>query len=401
MPVARFTGSHRFERISRFLQSGWLEFAITALAAGIGMANMPESVLSWSAMIVLCVGAAISGVMLLPGAALVCAGLVISLGLPFDDVSAAGLALFVPILAAVRRTSRFTVPITLVLSVLGFCTMVLHASGDRPLTAANLVIFPVLFAMSVGAGLIMRASHKQLETERQQAADQLAELRLDLARELHDNAVHKISQAAMRAHMGALRPETPADLANEFTQIATSCNDAAHELRLLLTGLRQDSPAMDSGQPQIIDADALTALIEGQADRLAALGFAITQDVKTEAPTSLQCRTLAAITIEAVNNIVQHAPARSECSIRVDQQAGTLMAEFTNQIRDLRRATSRPSFGLLGIEERARAAGGFITISKPSGRWRLMITLPPVPGFAAPEAVDSGAADGLPTEYGI
>ena len=158
---------------------------------------------------------------------------------------------------------------------------------------------------------------------------------------------------------------------------------------------------MDSGQPQIIDADALTALIEGQADRLAALGFAITQDVKTEAPTSLQCRTLAAITIEAVNNIVQHAPARSECSIRVDQQAGTLMAEFTNQIRDLKRATSRPSFGLLGIEERARAAGGFITISKPSGRWRLMITLPPVPGFAAPEAVDSGAADGLPTEYGI
>lgn len=402
MPLTSSLASHRFGGLYRFLQSGWVELSLALLAVGIGISSPPETALTWLTLAVFGVGAAVSGIAVLLGTALVCVGLLISLTLPPDQVSAAGLALFVPIIAAVRLWSRYAIAITLVLVGLGFYTMFVHATGDRPLTMAVIAIFPTLLALSVGAGLVIRSSRQQLENERQRADERLAELRLELARELHDNAVHKISQAAMLAHMAALHPDTPPELSREFTEIATSCNDAAHELRLLLTGLRQDNPNLSDGQPQIIDADALTALIEGQADRLAALGFAVSHDLKIDAPTSLQCRTLAAISVEAVNNIIQHAPARSDCSIRVVQQGSTVVAEFTNHTRSARQAATRPSFGLLGIEERARAAGGYITISKPPGYWRLEVTLPSLPSVvdAEPRSQSPAASPTFPPEQG-
>ncbi|BEH01979.1 hypothetical protein brsh051_12600 [Brooklawnia propionicigenes] len=137
-------------------------------------------------------------------------------------------------------------------------------------------------------------------------------------------------------------------------------------------------------------------------DLSGALGFAVSHDLKIDAPTSLQCRTLAAISVEAVNNIIQHAPARSDCSIRVVQQGSTVVAEFTNHTRSARQAATRPSFGLLGIEERARAAGGYITISKPPGYWRLEVTLPSLPSVvdAEPRSQSPAASPTSPPEQG-
>lgn len=387
-PIRGAVRQGKLRTVADALQTRWLEPVLAALVLGIGIADAPEQPWEWITIGLFAIGAGVSGTSSVAGAGIVGLGLVTSAFLPADQVSGAGLALFVPIFALVRRSSRYAALITVALVALGFYVMVIHASGGRSLSGSAAAILPTLLALSVGSGLIMRASREQLEAERLRSEERLAELRLDLARELHDNAVHKISQAAMRAHMAAMRPDTSPDLADEFTQIATSCNDAAHELRLLLSGLRQTDPSLGAGQPQIIDADALAALIEGQADRLAAVGFTVTQDVNIDAPTSLQSRTLAAIAVEAVNNIVQHAPAKSDCVIRVFPHDGALCAEFTNHTRNSKQSTSRPSFGLLGIEERARAAGGFITISKPAGYWRFEVTLPPVPAVVPSPELD-------------
>lgn len=353
---------------------GALEPALAVLAFVLGALTEPSSGWVWATVVMFSAGAAISSIALLPGTAVVAVGLAASLGLPPNEVSGAGLALFIPIFAAIRRSSRFSVAITLILTALGFYTMIIHSAGDQ-LTAAAVAVFPTLWLLVVGAGLLLRAGGQQLEEERRNAAERLTALRLELARDLHDNAVHKVSQAAMRANINALGSDTPPELAREFTAIAASCNDAAHELRLLLANLRAEHERGDGVQPQIVDADALRALIDDQATRLASLGFGVDQQISVKALNSLQCRTLAAITIEAVNNMVDHAVPGSACVIQIDQDEHQVHAHFVNRVDSGRRRV-REAFGLLGIEERAKAAGGYISVENQAGRWRLTVVLP-------------------------
>lgn len=359
---------------TRPFRLGLLEPLLAVLAFGLGAATEPPSGWVWVTVVLFSAGAAISGVALLPGTAVVAVGLIASLGLPPTEVSGAGLALFVPIFCAIRKSSRFALAVTLILSALGFYAMIIHASGGQ-LTAAAVAVFPTMWLLTVGAGLLLRASSQRLEDERRDAADRLTALRLELARDLHDNAVHKVSQAAMRANINALGDDTPPELAREFTAIAASCNDAAHELRLLLANLRAEHERGNLGHPPIVEAEALRALIDDQATRLTSLGFVVDQQIQVGTLTSLQCRTLAAIAIEAVNNVVDHAAPNSECLIEIRQDETQVSSHFTNQV-DGGQRRARDAFGLLGIEERAKAAGGFIAIEAQDGKWRLSVVLP-------------------------
>ena len=89
MPLTSSLASHRFGGLYRFLQSGWVELSLALLAVGIGISSPPETALTWLTLAVFGVGAAVSGIAVLLGTALVCVGLLISLTLPPDQVSAA------------------------------------------------------------------------------------------------------------------------------------------------------------------------------------------------------------------------------------------------------------------------------------------------------------------------
>ena len=59
------------------MQSGWVELSLALLAVGIGISSPPETALTWLTLAVFGVGAAVSGIAVLLGTALVCVGLLI------------------------------------------------------------------------------------------------------------------------------------------------------------------------------------------------------------------------------------------------------------------------------------------------------------------------------------
>lgn len=306
---------------------------------------------------------------------MVLAGLVVLAVLPPYDVSAAGLAVFVPMFSAVRHAARYTMAWVSALGVLGFYSLIYHGSSGHGLSLQSVAVFPMMLVIVVGAGMMMRIHAEQLAAQQRAAEERLNKLRLDLARELHDNAVHLITQAAMRANINALKPDTSQASAAEFRTIAGNCNTAAHELRLMLAGLRDESTA--SSPPDVHDPRGLAAAVDAQVDRLLAVNFTVNHNVDVTTLHSLGCRTLAAITTEAVNNIINHAKPRGTCEISITQHGPEIVARYVNEKNEGRRRSGRRNaFGIRGIEERANSAGGTMLIEDSRNSWRMIIRIP-------------------------
>lgn len=356
----------------------WLEPTLAGLALGLGITGSHQySPRAWVTMVLVCVGAAMSGRALVWGTLLVTTALALILvGVPPTEVSPAGLALLVPVLSAVRNSSPWVVPIATMLSVLGFFTMFVHASGDRPLTPVVFAVFPSLLAVTIGAGLLLRATERRIHQEQHKAAQELIALRREVARELHDHAVQRISHAAMTANMIALRSGVPSEVAAHCTRIATLCNEAAHELRTMLVNLRGDDSSFGASLVHEPVPERLTSQLKSQAERLRVAGFSVAPEIELNALGAAASSSLAGIAIEAATNIIRHAKPASECVFRVIQREQVICAEFANMTPSAGRATSFGRFGLLGMEERAHAVGGRLTVTEKDGWWTLQAWLP-------------------------
>jgi signal transduction histidine kinase len=347
----------------------------------------------------------------LPAAAAVWLAAMVSLVL-FELVTVAGAAALVLASYRLARAGSRLLAVALAVPFLGLA-LVLAATGSRPVLPPGSVsglavagietrVLAVLLASAIPVAVVAAIARGAREVDRSHSAtrelaegmlaDHLARgERARIARELHDVVAHHISVIAVQAETARLTtPGLPAAGAERFAAIGDTARAGLTEMRRLLGVLREDAHLAEPDIPA--PAATAPAATAPAADRhpqpdLAQLGDLIDEARQASGSvvrlivsgpvTRLDPGVeLAAFRIvqEALTNARRHAPgAAVDVELRYD---GDLLRL---RIRDNGPgpADQRTGHGLLGMRERAAAAGGSLrTGDAPGGGFRIEAELP-------------------------
>ncbi|MFC4494664.1 sensor histidine kinase [Streptomyces ovatisporus] len=255
--------------------------------------------------------------------------------------------------------------------------------GERHVDDAAMFLLVGWFVGLVAAGYAQRtrqaylreAEQRALAAEREKdvrAMQSAAEERLRIARELHDVLGHSISlinvQAGAALHRHAKDSSRTDELLRAMESVRDASREALRELRATLGVLRQvDEPAPTV--PAAVGTGEIEAL--GERARRAGLDVRVEVDVRAQLPPQVS---LAAYRIvqESLTNVVRHAHARS-ARVQVRDEAGGEGDEGGTVLRvrveDDGRGAPRGArgSGISGMEERARALGGWLTVGNAAG----------------------------------
>ena len=239
-------------------------------------------------------------------------------------------------------------------------------SGERPLGVMNLAMrgwrrltrqeLDLLTTVADQLGVaIERARLGELSIEHARADE-----RARIAREIHDTLAQEFAAASLHIEAGLSRLD-PRDDARRPLGLAL---DAAHhgldEARRSITSLRA-SPLRN--RPLV---EALAAL----SRRFTAdTGVRVHMDMSETGPIPVETESeLFRIASEALTNVRKHSRAR-DVSLRVHVVRGRLRLIIADSgIGFSTRGARRRGFGLSGIEDRARAAGGQARVTSAPGR---------------------------------
>jgi two-component system, NarL family, invasion response regulator UvrY len=200
-----------------------------------------------------------------------------------------------------------------------------------------------------------REQLRQLATHLQNAQEQE---RAHIARELHDDLAQALTSIRLDVSWLARRALTaPAEWRERLTTIAATIDTLHQTVSRISTELR----------PNILDALGLIAAIEWQLQEIQRrTDLTYTLQKPPEESTLDQARATALFRIfqEAVTNIVRHAEA-SHIYVRLVEHANAVLLEVADNGKGIsrRQATAPTSLGLLGMRERARLWGGYMTIN--------------------------------------
>jgi PAS domain S-box-containing protein len=189
------------------------------------------------------------------------------------------------------------------------------------------------------------------------------EQRRKLERNLHDGAQQRFVSVLLRLRLAQGR------LAADPAATADLLNDAARELDKGLQELREIARGL---HPAILGDLGLLRAIESLADRL-------TVPVEIEAdperlPEHVEA-TAYYIVAEALTNVAKHAgPARAHVSVRRD--GAVVRCEVSDDGRG--GADTAAGTGILGLRDRAEAAGGTLSIVSPPGRGTVLSAVLPL-----------------------
>lgn len=358
------------------MRANWLEPVLAALLLFLSLTFGPDlNPAALTLTVLVCISAGMSA--MLPRLAALSGNIfLISFWLlPPDDVNLMGVALCINVFTLVRRRSpqrRLLITLSLLSS---FSVMVAHAFSDAQDALPAAAVLTVLFAISVGGGLVWRSGVLQIARVKEEASEQVAALRMSLARDLHDTVAQTLSNAAMRAHMAGMDPDVSDELRGALEDIATDCGNAAQDLRKLLSTLRDLDETVTTQTGPLADSDSLERTVVEQVERLRRGGFFVRSDVQLSAPISpARADAVSKVTVEAVNNMVKHALPGGECRIVIRADRNSLRAEYWNQTQGRRR--SAKGLGIIGIHERMHLLDGTCSAEEKDGWWQTEIFVP-------------------------
>lgn len=231
----------------------------------------------------------------------------------------------------------------------------------------NVVVIPLVGAIGLALRSRRSANHA-LEQEQKLALeralweqrDAVIVERLRLARLLHDSVGHEVTLAGLRAEAAArtLRRD-PSEAERLLRDVTRYVRDAMTELHQLVGFLRESDQEAEP-LPSNLDLEAL-------ARRFRTPGLDIVVDVDAD---ELVLEELSdpvrALVAEGLVNVVRHSGA-SRAVVAVRQEGAIL----TVDIRDNGRGPapgSSAGFGITGVDERARSAGGRVELRRhPEG----------------------------------
>jgi signal transduction histidine kinase len=214
-------------------------------------------------------------------------------------------------------------------------------------------------------------AHRAEQTREQEAQRRVIDERLRIARELHDVVAHHIAvisvQAGAATHVLERRPDQVGPV---LAHIREASDLVLKEISSVV-GVLRNSDEQANTEP----APGLSRLPD-LLGALQAAGFTVRNQLRGE-PRELPAMVdLAAYRIvqEALTNAHRYGDGRAV--LLVEYAPSGVILEVTNDIRP-DRDTEGTGYGLLGMRERATAAGGTVTAGPlGDGRFRVHAVLP-------------------------
>ncbi|WP_230684904.1 sensor histidine kinase [Cellulomonas sp. JZ18] len=213
------------------------------------------------------------------------------------------------------------------------------------------------------------------ESRDREARRRVAEERLRIARELHDLVAHQITLANAQAEVAALFFDTrPEQARRSLDQLLGTTAQALDELRATVGLLRRsgDTAALSEPAPGLAGLPALVESVRG-----AGLEVSVREEgTARPLPAGVD---LAAYRIvqEALTNATRHAGTdRAEVHLTWthDRVVLTVSDDGVGTVTPQHHA---PGYGLIGMRERAAAAGGTLTAGpRAEGGFRVRAELP-------------------------
>jgi signal transduction histidine kinase len=222
-----------------------------------------------------------------------------------------------------------------------------------------------------------RARRAEAEQDRRMAEGRMRE-RHRVAREMHDGLAHRLSLLATYAGALEYRPDSPPEqLAAAAGVIRAGAHEALNELREVITVLREDASDRDVLPQPVLDD--IPRLVNESRDAGAAVEL---HDAATggDAVPDIVGRTAYRIVQEGLTNARKHA-AGQPVQVRLERRPDArLVIDIRNTLPpDRSAAPTGPGggFGLIGMAERVRLAGGTLDHgTSPVGEFRVRAWLP-------------------------
>ena len=259
--------------------------------------------------------------------------------------------------------------------------------------------------VATALGLFIRERHERIaaaeqraeaaEHSRQAEADrQVTAERIRIARELHDVLAHHIAVVNAQAGVAQYLLRTDPHAADTaLAGIAANSRAALDELRATLGLLRAEGDAAP-GDPR---APAPTIGHLGELlDSFTDAGLRLTVAIHGEPGSLTGTADLAFYRIvqEALTNATKHAPG-SDVSLDIDWSAASVQLTISNTgpaAEPQRLMSEGTGHGLIGMRERAAAAGGTVSASPTgAGSYRVAATLPVLNATATSPAGSAAA----------
>lgn len=233
----------------------------------------------------------------------------------------------------------------------------------------------ILFVLATGIGIVMlgleeldRANRtvalrtSQLERLSARIVEQHEEERRRVSLELHDQTAQV--WAAVKMQLGLLREGAPAELSPRFDRTLDLVDTGIQSIRSVTTNLR----------PPLLDdlglGPALRALVETFEDQSNLdVALHLPSDMPPVAP-EVALALFRAVQ-EALSNVARHSSATS-AEVRLALYEGELTLTIGDNGRgfpepDSTLASSRPSLGLAGMQERITALRGSVSLTTEAG----------------------------------
>ncbi len=193
------------------------------------------------------------------------------------------------------------------------------------------------------------------------------EQRRKLERNLHDGAQQRLVSVALMLRLAKARLGPGAEAA------AALLDDASRELDTGLSELRELARGL---HPAVLGDHGLQRAVEALTARLP---LPVDLDVQLEPrpPPDLEA-TAYYIVAEALTNVVRHAEAEG-ARVAIRRDGGAVRIEVSDGGRGGADAAAGTGTGLLGLRDRAEAAGGTLSVSSPAGRGTVVSAVLPLP----------------------
>jgi signal transduction histidine kinase len=229
-------------------------------------------------------------------------------------------------------------------------------------------------------GYRFRLARDELATARALVADQAAlKERQRIARDVHDVLGHSLTivmlQLTAARHLLRRDPdEADAALADAERVGRDSLNQVRRTLGLLRTAEGESERGRVGPSPMLDDLETLLA------DYRSA-GISVHAEIDGPIAALDVARSVAGYRIvqEAMTNVSKHSPAAETCvTVAVDAAGGVCRIVVASHGGQHGSHGSMPSFGLVGMRERARSVGGFVDAGPVEDGWRVSAELPPL-----------------------
>jgi signal transduction histidine kinase len=209
----------------------------------------------------------------------------------------------------------------------------------------------------------------QLAEHRAQQA--VTEERLRIAREMHDVVAHSMGVIVMKAavanHVYEKRPEEGREALGVIESVGRT---ALADIQRVLGSLRSEGEADLTPSPSL---DDVPKLIENA--RLADVQVEFERGPIPALPSAVQLSAYR-IVQEALTNIVKHAAAPAQCTVRITNESDELHLAVINEGTPSR-PVGKPGHGLIGMRERAALHNGTLVAGeRPNGGFAVHARLP-------------------------